>query len=274
MTKPSTAEGYSSDQLERVRATCLFLISILGDLLDEMVVVGGLVPSLLVPADRTETPHVGTTDLDLGLEMALLESGRYHTLGARLRSGGFEPDRTEEGRLVRQRWRRVQAGATVDFLMPPAAAGTRGGSLQDLEADLAAVVTPGLRLAFRDRQLVRLEGRTLQDERLARDIPVCGPGAFVVLKALAFRQRGENKDAYDLYYILRHYGASVEDVAARLRALTDDADAQRAVGYLREDFAEIDSTGPVRAATFLGRTQDEGFRADITGLVARLLRAL
>jgi hypothetical protein len=158
--------------------------------------------------------------------------------------------------------------------MPPAAAGTRGGSLQDLEADLAAVVTPGLRLAFRDRQLVRLEGRTLQDERLARDIPVCGPGAFVILKALAFRQRGENKDAYDLYYILRHYGASVEDVAARLRVLTDDADAQGAVAYLREDFAEIDSTGPVRAAAFLGRTQDEGFRADITGLVARLLRAL
>ena len=32
---------------------------------------------------------------------------------------------------------------------------------------------------------------------------MCGPGAFVVLKALAFRDRGEPKDAYDLVYVLR-----------------------------------------------------------------------
>ena len=46
--KPRTAAGYPPEQVERVRATCLYLASKLGDLMDELVVVGGLVPSLLI----------------------------------------------------------------------------------------------------------------------------------------------------------------------------------------------------------------------------------
>lgn len=133
---------------------------------------------------------------------------------------------------------------------------------------------PGLSLAFRDRVGVVLEGRTLQGEALRREIQVCGPGAFVVLKALALRLRGERKDAYDLHYLLSHYGRSVEDVAERLRLLLGDADAQRAIGYLREDFAAIDSVGPKRAAAFLSREDDDGFKADAVGLVVRLLGGL
>jgi hypothetical protein len=60
--------------------------------MDEVVVVGGLVPSLLI--DQAALPegtsaHVGTVDLDVGLKLALLEEGRYRTLTERLRDGGF-----------------------------------------------------------------------------------------------------------------------------------------------------------------------------------------
>jgi hypothetical protein len=275
VSKPTTATGYAPEQLEQVRATCLHLASVLGDLLDDLIVVGGLVPSLLIDAsDAGGEAHVGTMDLDLGLELGLLGSGRYHTLAERLRGAAFEPDRTPEGNLTRQRWRHPLSSATVDFLLPPVRDDQVGGALQSLESDLAAVVVPGLPLAFRDRERVSLQGRTLQGERLRRDVLVCGPGAFVVLKALAFRLRGENKDAYDLYYVLRHYGSAVEDVAARVSPLMDDASARHAVGHLQEDFASIDSVGPTRAAIFLGRSDDDGFKADVAGLVGRLLGSL
>ena len=152
MAKPKTAEGYSPRQLETARAACLSLASVLGDLLGDIVIVGGLVPSLLIDsaAARAE-PHVGTLDVDLGLEVALLNSGRYQTIAERLRLSGFSPDRNEEGNLTRQRWRHTPSGATVDFLMPPVASAVAAGTLQNLDADLAAIVTPGLSLAFRDR---------------------------------------------------------------------------------------------------------------------------
>ena len=103
---------------------------------------------------------------------------------------------------------------------------------------------------------------------------MCGPAAFVHLKALAFHNRKENKDAFDIDYVLRHFGESVDEINARLKPLLDDVVAQEAVGYLRQDFAQMDSIGPSRAAAFLGRQDDDAFRADVADLVQRLLRGL
>jgi hypothetical protein len=52
MPKPKTAAGYERAQVERVRATCLYVATKLGDLLSELVVVGGLVPTLLIDQSR------------------------------------------------------------------------------------------------------------------------------------------------------------------------------------------------------------------------------
>jgi hypothetical protein len=274
VSKPRTAAGYSPEQLKTVLATCQTLASILGDLLDDLVVVGGLVPSLLIAAKAAHDPHVGSLDVDVGLEVAMLDTGRYHTLAERLRGRDFEPDTNEQGNPTRQRWTHKRfRNVKVDFLMAPVG-GAAPGSLQSLEVDLAAVVTPALTLAFRDRERVRLGNRTLEEEVVSRDIPVCGAGAFVVLKALAFRNRGENKDAYDLWYVLRHFGDSAEEVGARLRPLLDDANAREAMRVLAEDFATLDSLGPRRAAEFLSRSGDDAFCADVAGLVSRLLRSL
>jgi hypothetical protein len=74
--KPSFASEYRNEHAELVRQTCLYVATKLGDLVDELVVVGGLVPSLLIPEEsvtRGEDIHVGTMDLDLGLSLALLD---------------------------------------------------------------------------------------------------------------------------------------------------------------------------------------------------------
>jgi hypothetical protein len=44
------------------------------------------------------------------------------------------------------------------------------------------------------------------------------PGC-IGLKALAFRLPGENKDAYDLFYVLRNYGENVSDIVEHLDPL-------------------------------------------------------
>jgi len=121
--KPKRATEYKSEQVELVRSTCLYVATKLGDLMDEVVVVGGLVPSLLIDQARLPegtSAHAGTMDLDLGLKLALLEEGRYRTLTERMREAGFSPDQTEDGRLIRQRWQvSGLVSVTVDFLIPP-----------------------------------------------------------------------------------------------------------------------------------------------------------
>ena len=52
MGKPATAEGYDLQTTRHAVATCLYVATKLGDLMDDMVVIGGPVPSLLIPQDE------------------------------------------------------------------------------------------------------------------------------------------------------------------------------------------------------------------------------
>lgn len=136
--KPSTAAGYDRAFVRRVRQTCLYLATRLNDLLDHVIVVGGLAPSLLVDQVDAREEHVGTLDLDIGLELAVLNDKRYQELTARLRQAGFGPDVNERGNPTRQRWKiEGKPRVTVDFLIPATEANDLGGSLRDLEEDFA-----------------------------------------------------------------------------------------------------------------------------------------
>lgn len=274
--KPAFATNYKSDQFDLVRGTCLHVATHLGDLMDDLVVIGGLVPSLLINQDELPggmDAHVGTMDLDVGLALALLDGNRYQKLSARLRQAGFEQDVNDDGNPTRQRWKIEQPQKiTIDFLIEPTLPDDRGGTLRHIEADFAAVIVPGLHLAFRDREQITLEGLTIRNEKARRDIWVSGPGAFVVLKSIAFRNRGQNKDAYDLYWLLRNYGKGVGDVAVRLVPLLDDSCAKDALKYLQEDFLDIDGIGPRRAAEFLTGGPDDTIQADVVGFVGQLLQ--
>ena len=278
INKPTTAAGYAPEMVTLVRSTCLYLATKLGDLMDEIVVVGGLVPSLLIdqsnlPADTD--PHAGTMDLDLGIAFALVNDERYAEVTERLASAGFKPDLNAKGQPSRQRWCINDPQVTVDFLIEPTPGDeSKAGKLFSLTQDWAAMIAPGLHLAFKNFKTITLDEATIKGEHAKRQIRVCGAGAFVVLKALAFRNRGENKDAYDLFYLLRNYGDSIEAIADELRPLRNDPHTEQALQYLDEDFKQIDSIGPKRVAEFLFGQSDETIQADALGDVRQLLRAL
>jgi len=160
----------------------------------------------------------------------------------------------------------------VDFLIEPVDASDRPGKLFNIEQDFAAVIAPGLHLTFQNRRKVRIEGVTILGEAATREIWVCGAGAYVVLKALAFGIRGENKDAYDLFYLIRNYGEGVPDVAVELKPLLKDGSAIKEVEFLRRDFGASGSVGPRRVAEFLYDREDAETQADATGFVSALLQ--
>ena len=272
--KPRRYAEYAAVDQGMLERVCLQLATAMGGLMrTDLTVVGGYVPRLLVRQDGLAAAdrHCGTTDIDLGLSLALLEGEQYEAIEKRLVASSFYADRNEQGNPTRQRW--CAPGGppvTVDFLI----AGPDGGGLQNLTGELAAVRTPGLQLIARDFVIVQLTGTNLDGVTLTRDVRVCGPGAFVVLKARANRDRDEPKDALDMTYVLTHYEGGVEAVADRLRPLLDDPDAREAVAWLREDFGSIDSIGPLRVAVFLQAAGDDALQADAHGLVRRLLQLL
>ena len=142
------AADYSPESLLRIRATCLSIAQVLGDDIMGLVsIVGGFVPSIVF-GDSAPHPslggHVGTLDLDLGLDLAVLDDERYEDIAERLRANGFEPDqKNTEGPITRQRWRSL-SGATVDFVIAPVPPDELGGKIQGFTRDFAAITMLGL----------------------------------------------------------------------------------------------------------------------------------
>ncbi len=279
--KPRHRGGYRREETKQVEATCLTVAVTLGAFMDRLCIVGGLAPTLIVDhrldAEHTDVEaHVGTNDLDVGLSIALLDDSQYAEISHRLRQEGFKPDVNDKGNPTPQRWKLGDLKVTVDFLLPTLPGAEQGGRVHPLEGDFGALIAPGLEMAFDERENVTLAGDTLKGERVSRTIPVCGPAAFVVLKALAFADRAEPKDAYDLLYILRRWPDGVEDIAARLakRDAAHRVVTARALSALSNDFASPESIGPRRAAEFDGLAGDDldAATADAFGLVDDLLR--
>ena len=279
-SKPKIITGYESEQVELVLMTCRYVSTILGDFMDEIVIVGGLVPSLIIDQSNLPEgvePHAGTMDLDIGLSLAVYDDQLYQNITERLRGAGFSPDTNEKGNPTNQRWQiNNQAGkVTIDFLIPATEEDIgKIRRFKNLEKDFAALLADGLMLAFTDFVEVVLNGPTIKGEMVEnRKIRVCGPGAFVVLKAIAFENRGENKDAYDLFYMIRNYGAGPDEIAERFLSLGSNEYCDRAVAILKENFLKIGHVGVSRAAEFLlgEDADDEDLQAEVVGFVGRFV---
>ena len=239
-----------------VQAACLTVATSMGNLMDSLCIVGGFVPVLLIDrspdAECASESHPGTQDLDLALDVGLLDVSQYTEISARLRREGFVQDVNDNDNPTVQRWTFGPLKVTIDFLMAPVPGADPGIRIHKLEGDFGVVVTPGIDLAFDERVWVEMEGQTLKGERAARRIPVCGPGAFVVLKALAFHDRTEPKDAFDLVYVLRRWPGGVANIIERLGTHVSKAPemVRTALRKLQDDFASVDHIGPRRAAAF------------------------
>ena len=118
--EPQRARDYGDRTTAAVRRVLVEMGQILGSFRDKFVVIGGAVPWLLL--NNEEMPHIGTLDIDVGLDAGALGDGEYATLVESLKNQGFQ-QREEFARfqLVRQ----IDMGdggapiaVVVDFLMP------------------------------------------------------------------------------------------------------------------------------------------------------------
>lgn len=85
--EPQSAADYDDRSTEAVKSVLLEIGQILGSYKGKFVIVGGLIPWLLQNVE--EMPHVGTLDIDLGLDPLALADGEYASLIELLQSQGY-----------------------------------------------------------------------------------------------------------------------------------------------------------------------------------------
>ena len=83
--------------------------------------------------------------------------------------------------------------------------------------------------------------------------------SYTVLKILAFQDRHDNKDSYDLVYCLLNFGDGPEHAgrAAAQSAIRGDAQVHDALQLLAARFESTDQDGPRAYGVFLAEDGDE-----------------
>ena len=269
MLKPKHQGGYSDLHVELCERALVTLLRGVGPWKHGVYLAGGLVPRYLIPwqADsQGNPPHVGTTDVDLVLDLEVLATTEaYRRLEQNLRSLGFERGQNVEGNAQHFSWRKpVSSGATivVDLLCDADIA--EGGQIATLpgERRLSALKIPGAHLIITDYVEIELNAELLNERGgAAEQVRIANIVPFIVLKTLAYEDRFEEKDAYDLVYCLMHYGGGPHEVAAQFTDRTtrwpNEPLFPRALEILRSRFTSDDQTqgylkdGPTSYARFL-----------------------
>jgi len=241
------------------------LVTLLGDLgpwRERIYLVGGLAPRYLVGRlPDGARAHVGTTDVDLVIGLALGDETpeTYRTLENNLEKSRF--DQSGPG----FRWVREVDGVkvVVEFLCETEA--VRAGLVFRPKAGSTGSKVGAFNV--RGANLVRYDfvERVLEGERLDGGgaskvaVRVANILPYAVLKALAFQDRHENKDAYDLVFCLLHFGdgpAAAGREAARSAVARDDR-ATEGLELLAERFADVGQDGPTAYGTFLAEPGDD-----------------
>ncbi len=84
-----TQSDYPPDAVEAAKSVLVELVHVLGEYRDDMVIVGGWVPPLLMPGS---TGHVGSTDVDVALNHFAETDEVYARISESLRANGYYQD--------------------------------------------------------------------------------------------------------------------------------------------------------------------------------------
>jgi hypothetical protein len=224
MAKPQSIAGYSAQHTadcERVLAT---LLRGLGPWGKSVFLVGGLTPRYLIPQETPNVPpHAGTTDVDVVIDLQILaDTGAYETLEANLKRLGFERGENDEGAKVSWRWQtKTEHGAKMilEFLADDPR--LRGGRVQALptKGNISALNIPHSSMVFDLYEEAEIRTELLDEKGVAVvTVKHADIVSFTCLKAFAYEDRHEPKDAHDLVYCISHRSGGLAAIAAAFRA--------------------------------------------------------
>jgi len=257
------------------------LVTLLGDLgpwRERIYLAGGLAPRYLIgQLPEGARAHVGTTDVDLVIALALGDETpeTYRTLQNNLEKARF---RQKEPSF---RWARDVDGVTVlveflcetDQVEPGRIFRPRG---EHTGSKLGAFNVRGAQLARHDFIERDIEGERLDGGGQSRvTVRVAGVLPYTVLKILAFQDRHENKDAYDLVFTLLNHdgGPRACGQAAAASPIAGHEQVTSALVLLGERFADISQDGPNAYASFLAAAGDDDGRARLCQEAVATIRA-
>jgi hypothetical protein len=236
-----TAQIPSDDQAHASRAVLLDVLTILGLYLDGIVVIGGWVPELTFPGRG----HVGSFDVDLALDARRIRADGYNSIRTRLTEQGYVQSDLHAGVFQKELpGQRTTITVKLDLVTGEQADATNPALIQDLNIGRLR----GVELALDHTVTVSLSGQLPSGADNTVSARIADVPSFLCTKAFALNERKKEKDAYDVYFCLRHFAGGPKALAEACRPLLAVPRGREAMEILRQKFASLNSVGPQWAA--------------------------
>jgi len=248
-SEPRNEADYGARQTEAARRVLVDVGQVLASFADSLVVVGGWAPDLLLP--DADEPHVGSIDVDLALNAAKLNDGRYADIVKLLL----------DTRRYRFGGKTFQLVADVDLM--------DGGIPVQVEVEFLSAKNVRLRKhepkllenfrvlqvaaageAFRKPVEITLPGRDIRGSKNTVRLQVVSLADFLVMKAHAIGGRDKPKDTYDFCYCLEQSREGMTALANDWKERLGSRNVSAAITILREKFESVDSFGPQQLVEF------------------------
>lgn len=277
---PQSANEYEDRATAAVKSVLVEIGQILGSFQGKYAVIGGAVPWLLL--DNHEMPHVGTLDVDLGLDAEALGEGEYARLVETLMGHDYKQSRELRKFQLVRRIIPPDGGnpidVIVDFLMPREAVIEK--NKPPIVEDFAVQRADGADLALHFNEMVAVRAAMPNGGTNKVEIAVCSIPALLAMKGHAVNGRYKQKDSYDIYYCVRNYPGGIAKLADDCRPLLDRKSGAQGYAFVNEKFDTVEGYGPtcvrrfVEESKILGDRTPEQWQQDSFGQVDEWLRAL
>jgi hypothetical protein len=260
----------------------IWLVHELRDANLPIIVIGGLVPEVLAREAELEAPaHLGTSDVDILVAFHAALDVDLAPLETALEGAQFEPDpKIAEG----WRWRAKigDVSVKVEFLCDlenqPA---NRAISLPGCTRVTAANLR-GTGFVSRDYVTETLTGELPSGEIVSVNVNFAGLSGYLLAKLVAARERGKDKDYYDLTYVLLHNKAGgPREAGEQLGSgqFADDVGARASLfKEIRARFLTARDVGPIGYANQMLQVEPEAdastLREDAVSAMAEFLEGL
>ena len=238
---------YSQKIVEAARSVLFEVTRLLGEYQDEIVVIGGWVPELLLT--NAEEKHVGSIDVDLALNHRSISEAGYKTIMQHLLSHGYSQGKQPFifHRTVVVRGEEITVD--IDFLAGEYEGTGKKHRTQRVQ-DMRPRKARGVDLAFEMPEKITIRGVLPEGGDDVAEIQVASIASFLVMKGMALKDRLKEKDAWDIYFCIRYYPHGVDALIEELRPLSGHGLVRESLGYIAEKFSSPLAVGPVHVANF------------------------
>jgi hypothetical protein len=272
---------YSESVTESSKSVLVEVLRILGSYRDYLVLTGGWSPYFILEKFGEGGRHCGSVDIDFVLNPRLIDLKVYATIVSLIEKRGYRPYVADDGEVLPYRFYRsvkspldgIEDVIEVDFISEPdVAKRLLPDKFLAVQKDLQAVVIRGSSVVFShnfEHNITGVLPSGAETRALAKVSDVVGS---LATKGLALKGRYKEKDAYDIYFVLRYYKGGPMKVAEEVRSFLGESIVAEALEEIRDKFRSVRSEGPFQVGYFLA-PGDERLRERIQGEAYAVLRA-